>query len=354
MGTLPDVLPPLSFVMPVLNEERYVEGALRSVLRQQYPAPTEVVVALGPSTDRTDEIVRRLAAEDGRIRMVQVEQAVIATSLNRAIAAAQYPVIARVDAHVELPFGYARQAVETLVREGVDNVGGIMTAVGESPFQRAVALGYNSRWGLGGGAYHLADAGGGEVESTYLGVFRADAVAAVGGYDETLARGEDWELNHRLRQSGRRVWLDPALRVVYRPRASQRDLARQMRATGAWRAVLVRRLGAANSRRFFAPPALVACTGTAVLSGAAAAAGLGGPPVRWLAATTAAGSAAHLGVVGAVAARSGGTPGDRLRFAAVLITMHYAWGAGFLDAFVRGANRVLDRSRIRPPARVRS
>ena len=42
--------------MPVLNEERHIEAAIRRVLDQDYPGELEVIIAVGPSSDRTREI----------------------------------------------------------------------------------------------------------------------------------------------------------------------------------------------------------------------------------------------------------------------------------------------------------
>ena len=81
---------------------------------------------------------------------------------------------------------------------------GSCARVGRPGLQAAVARAYNSPLGLGGGAYHAADEPAGPAESAYLGVMRAEALAEVGGFDETLRRGEDWELNHRFREAGSR------------------------------------------------------------------------------------------------------------------------------------------------------
>ena len=131
-----------------------------------------------------------------------------------------------------------------------------MRADGRTPFQRAVARAYNSPVGLGGGAYH-GGTNEGEAESAYLGVMRRAVLDEVGLFDESIRRGEDWELNLRIRRAGYRVWFDPALSVTYWPRESWTRLARQFHATGRWRGELVRRFGRGNSLRFFAPPALV-------------------------------------------------------------------------------------------------
>ena len=80
---------------------------------------------------------------------------------------------------------------------------------------------------------------------------------AVGGFDETMHRAQDWELNYRLRSSGRRIWFSPELRVTYRPRSSLGALARQMFDTGRWRREVVRRHPETASARYLAPPVAV-------------------------------------------------------------------------------------------------
>ena len=74
-----------------------------------------------------------------------------------------------------------------------------MDAQGTTPFEQAVAAAYTTRLGLGGAAFHLADSPAGEAETVFLGAFRKEAVLAVGGFDETMHRAQDWELNYRLR-----------------------------------------------------------------------------------------------------------------------------------------------------------
>lgn len=340
-------LPGVTYVMPVLNEADYIASALASVLAQDYAGATEVVLVLGPSTDGTNDIVRRLCAADPRVRSVDNPRAHIPIGLNLAIRASTQPFIVRVDAHSALPDDYTRRAVHTLIETGAANVGGIMVAVGRPGLQAAVAWAYNSRLGLGGGAYHHADQAPGEAESAYLGVLRSAALAAVGGFDESLRRGEDWELNQRLRAAGYLVWLDPALRVDYWPRSTWGALTRQFYATGAWRGELVRRLRTRNSLRFFAPPALVIATASALVLAPLALTGTGGVVALVTSLAVAAGPVAYLGLLGWAALTGAATPADRCRRCGVLAVMHFAWGIGFLLGVARGAREVVDTSRAR-------
>jgi glycosyltransferase involved in cell wall biosynthesis len=342
MGTVTGV----SFVMPVLNERDYLQHAVESVLAQDLDGPAELVLALGPSTDGTTELARSLAAVDDRIRLVDNPAAHIPVGLNAAIRASRYPTIIRVDAHSELSPGYAARALRTLDRTGAANVGGVMHAEGRAPFQKAVARLYNSPVGLGGGAYH-GGARESEAESAYLGVMRRAVLDEVGLFDETIRRGEDWELNLRIRQAGHLVWFAPDLSVTYWPRESWLRLARQFRATGAWRGELVRRFGRRNGLRFFAPPALVLIVAVAVVIGVLQVTGVLTGTAALVAAAIYLPLVAYALLVLAVAlAPGGGGARQRLWTLLVLPTMHLSWGLGFLGGVLRGARDTVDASRL--------
>lgn len=344
------IVPPgsgVSFVMPVLNERRYLERAVQTVLEQDVDGPTELVLALGPSTDGTTEFARELASREPRITLVDNPAADIPIGLNAAIRASTLPTIVRVDAHSELAPDYTRLALQTLERTRAANVGGVMHASGRTPFQRAVARAYNSPIGLGGGAYH----GGtreGEAESAYLGVLRRSVLDEVGLFDESIRRGEDWELNLRIRAAGYRVWFDPTLSVTYWPRESWVRLARQFRATGAWRGELVRRYGRRNSLRFFAPPALVVDVALSIVLAVLQVTGVISGWPALVASVVYLPVAAYALLIVAVAAGRGGGSGwrDKLWTLAVLPTMHLAWGTGFIVGLVRGAHETVDTSRL--------
>ncbi|MBP3977943.1 glycosyltransferase family 2 protein [Microbacterium sp. BLY] len=337
----------MSFVMPVLNERAYLEHAVASVLAQEVGVPTELVLALGPSSDGTTDLARRLAAADDRIRLVENPAAHIPVGLNAAIRASRYDTIVRVDAHSELAPGYAARALQTLDRSGAANVGGVMHAEGRTPFQKAVARLYNSPVGLGGGAYHSGRVEG-EAESAYLGVMRRAVLDEVGLFDESIRRGEDWELNLRIRQAGHRVWFDPDLSVTYWPRESWLRLARQFRATGAWRGELVRRFGRRNGLRYFAPPVLVLLVALAVLLGVLQLTGAVSGPASLVASCLVYLPLAlyALLVVGVALAPGGGGVRQRLWTLVVLPTMHLSWGLGFLGGVLRGAGDTVDASRL--------
>ncbi|SBS70353.1 Glycosyltransferase [uncultured Microbacterium sp.] len=337
----------VSFVMPVLNEHDYLERAVATVLAQEHDGPGELILAIGPSSDGTTELAHRLAGADPRIRIVDNPAADIPVGLNLAIRAARHPTIVRVDAHSELVPGYTRRAMQTLARVRAGNVGGVMRADGRTAFQRAVARWYNSPIGLGGGAYHSGGAEG-PAESAYLGVMRRSVLEEVGLFDETIRRGEDWELNLRIRRAGYRVWFDPALAVTYWPRESWVRLVRQFRSTGTWRGELVRRYGRRNALRFFAPPLLVLAVAASLVVAVLRLSGILTGTSALVAAVVHLPVAAYLVLVIVVSLAPAGAPGfrERLWSLVVLPSMHLAWGVGFLVGITRGAKENVDTSRL--------
>jgi succinoglycan biosynthesis protein ExoA len=304
--------------MPILNEERHLARAVRSVLEQDYPGELEVVVALGPSTDRTTEVARELAAQDPRLTLVDNPSGRTPDGLNAALAAARHEIIVRMDGHGELSPGYIRRAVEILEETGAANVGGLMRAEGTTGFEKAVAVAMRSPLGLGPSRFHVGGAPG-PSKTVYLGVFRRDWLRRVGGYDPRYVRAQDWEMNYRIRQLGGVVWFTPELSVTYRPRPDLRSLARQYFRTGQWRRRLVRQHPESVNARYLAPPTAVFALGVTAVGGA-----VWRPlwlvPAAYAAAVTVGGLA--------IGAKEGA--GVAVRVPPVLATMHLTWGLGFL------------------------
>lgn len=329
--TTAPALPPLSdpatvsVVVPARRSEATIAASLRSALEQQPPV-TEVIVACPPDDDATRAAVAPIRAADGRVRVVAVPSGRTPDALNAAIAASSGQVIVRLDAHAELPTGYVARALETLRRTGAGNVGGRQVPEAASGFAAAVAAAMASPAGAGGAAYRTGGTEG-PVDTVYLGVFRREALLAVGAYDPRMTRNQDAELNLRLVAAGHQVWFDPELAVAYRPRADLASLASQYWQYGRWRRVTARLHPGSLRARQLAAPALV--TGLAVSAVGAVASGrgavLGVPLGGYLAGLLAAG------------AHAAPRPALAVPTAAALGTMHLAWGLGFLAGPPRDA-----------------
>ena len=304
--------------MAVRNEQAHLREAVGAALSQDYPGSLELVLAVAPSQDATAAIAADLAAIDRRVHVVDNPAGNVSAGLNRAIAASDGEVVVRLDGHAVADPGYVRCAVEVLAETGAANVGGVQQAVGNTPFERAVAAAMTSRFGVGDAKFHYGGEPG-PTDTVYLGVFRREVLERLGGFDETLVRNQDYELNWRIRRDGGTVFFHPDLRVRYTPRGSLRALARQYYEYGRWKREVLRRHPESLRWRQVAPPLLLVTllgAGVAVQHDRRAAV----IPAGYVAAITAASLCND---------RSAAV---RIRLLVVYAAMHLSWAAGFLRA----------------------
>ena len=344
------VATPVSVVMPVRDEERYLEESVRRVLDQAYEGEIEIVLAVAPGKDRTAEIAASLAARDPRIVLVANPDGGTPHALNAAIAASRHPYIVRVDAHGLLPAGYLRDVVHLLDTTGAANVGGMMRVEGETPFGKAVAAAMSSPLGIGGSKFHVGGKPG-PARTVYLGAFRRDVLVELGGFDEHYRRAQDWELNYRIRQAGHTVWFTPDLAVTYRPRRDFAALRRQFFGSGQWRRQIVDEHPDTASFRYLAAPAVTAVVALGTLLGLIGVATLAGDLtiLGWLLAGFLAPVGYAFGVLGASALIGRGLPWRvQALLPLVVMTMHLSWGTGFLRSVPRPQRRLRGRRRLVP------
>lgn len=295
-------------------------------MAQDYAGDLEIVVADAMSDDGTRSVVADYA--DRNVRLVDNQARKTPAGLNAAIAATIGDVVVRCDAHSELPPTYVTRAIEVLESTGAANVGGIQKAVGIAPCQRAIAAAMSNPFGVGDARFHMGGRPG-PVDTVYLGVFRKADLNAVGGFDESLIRNQDYELNHRLRKNGGVVHFDPALEVVYRPRPSLRALWKQYFDYGRWKRVVVRRHPESLKWRQLVAPLFVVALLASVLA-------------LVLGLTT-------VGIVIPVAYATVSLTATAVEFVrrrdvamallpSAFLTMHLAWGVGFLLPVQLGSN----------------
>ena len=311
--------PAVSVMIPVLNEADHLVAAVRSVLQQEYRGEIEVILAVGPSRDGTEEIAKRLAHEDARVLLVENPPGRTANALNLAIKKSRYEYIVRLDGHSEIDRHYISNAIETLLATGAVNVGGVMAAEGITRFPRAVARAMRSVLGVGSSRFHTGGEAG-ESDTVYLGVFKKSALEAIDGFDERFTRAQDWELNYRLRSNGGKVWFDPRLHVTYRPRKNFGLLAKQYFEYGRWRRAVSRQhLGTVNLR-YLAAPIAVSINFLSIILALTSHPLFIAPLLGYLA----------IILVGSLVI--GKDLVERLLLPFVIATMHMSWGVGFLTS----------------------
>ena len=311
--------PAVTIILPILNEEADLQNCISAILQQDYAGEIEIILALGPSKDNTNQIARDLAAADKRIKLVNNPTGQTAKGLNLAIAQSSFEIICRIDGHSEISNSYLKTAVSIMREKGAVNVGGLMYADGQSGLQRTIAQAMRSKLGVGASKFHTGGTAG-PSDTVYLGTFKKSAILAAGGFDERYIRAQDWELNHRMRAQGGLIWFDPRLVVTYRPRKSLTKLAKQYFQYGRWRRVISRQHPKTTNFRYLAPPVALVINLLSVLFGVLVTEAFFLPVLIYM----------TLIIIGG--AIIGKKFADKLLMPIVFATMHLSWGTGFITS----------------------
>ena len=310
--------PSVSIIMPVRNAQKTLDRTLETVLNQSYTNIVEIILAIGPSDDETSVVGNELGKLDPRIQIVENKAGGTACGLNLAAKLATGEYLVRVDSHCLLPYDYVNIAVKKIKETGAGNVGGVQMATGESGFQSAVAAAMTSKFGVGNSKFHYGGVEG-PVDTVYLGVFDASLFKELGGFDEKLIRNQDYELNIRIREAGRSVWFTPEMVVKYFPRSNISQLFWQFFQYGSWKRKVIFKHPKSIKLRQLAPPSLVAMIVASVILFVLSSAWYLIPLITYLLVSFAfsilqKNLSFHL----------------RVTLILIFITMHVAWGLGFL------------------------
>jgi succinoglycan biosynthesis protein ExoA len=334
--------PFVSVLVPVRNEERYIERCLHSLAEQDYPRDRyEVIVIDGQSTDATRQILSRFAAESTLdLRMLRNPRRVPAAALNLGLQQARGDVIVRVDGHVTVAPDFLNRSVTALNETQADCVGGVIESRGDTPAGESIALAMSSRVGVGGANFRVG--GEGPVDTVAFGAYRRDVFDRIGKFAEDIDKGEDCEFNYRLLDRGGTILLVPGIRSQYVVRGDLPSLWRQYYGYGRGKPEVLRRHPSQSRPRQLVPATFVSAL---TLSGLLALAG----PTRPLRLVLAAYAAFALGASVVLAARHGWQHLPKLP--AILASLHTAYGTGFIV----GTLAVLVRTHLRTaPTFVRS
>jgi glycosyltransferase involved in cell wall biosynthesis len=327
----------VTVIVPVLNEMRYLPSCLDGLLAGDFPADQmEVLVVDGGSTDGTREYVGRRSATDERLRLLDNPARTAPAALNIGIRAARGGIVVRMDGHAIPAADYVSSCVAALERTGADMVGGMMVGQGETPLGEAVALATSTPLGAGDAGYRLG--GEGPTDTVYLGAWWTSVLDRLGGFDEDLARNQDYELCVRIREAGGTVWLDPSIRSVTLVRPTLVALARQYFGYGRGRAATFRKHPRSLRLRQVLPAAF------------SAVAFLGLPiaiTVRPLRRAVAVAVGLYAGAVAVASVVLARRHGDRhlRRLPLAFATMHLAWGLGFWRGLIGSRSRHHGRRR---------
>lgn len=192
--------PKISVVMSVYNGERYLRQSVESILKQTFDDFEFIIIDDG-STDNASGILEEYQKSDSRIRLLRQENMGLTRSLNRGINLAKGEYIARMDSDdISTPerlakeVGFLDENTEfVLVGSWADVIddGGASKIVWKSPHYPASDL--MCRWRL---LFNNCF-----MHSSVM--FRREAVLKLGGYDENLRQGQDYDLWVKMAAAGK-------------------------------------------------------------------------------------------------------------------------------------------------------
>jgi succinoglycan biosynthesis protein ExoA len=348
--------PPVTVVLPVLNEAARIERALAAVLGQDYPKDRlEILVVDGMSADGTREIVEDLVRGQAGpssfvsglpcsvpgprspvLRLIENPDRVAPCALNIGIRAARGDIIVRVDGHCEIASDYVRRCVEHIMKDGVDGVGGSVETVGETGTAEAIAAAMSSRFGVGDSAFRTESGKTMLADTIPFPAYTRSIIEKAGGHDEELVRCQDDEYNYRLRKMGAKLLLAGDIRSRYYSRASLRSLWKQYFQYGFWKVRVMQKHPKQMRPRQFVPPLFALCLITAL--------GLWFlVPWGWTAFALVGGSYVLANLAASVATAAKKSWRHLPLLPLVYATVHLSYGLGFLAGLVKFWNRWGDR-----------
>ncbi len=244
----------ISVIVPVYNEEKYIDACVASMLAQDYPQDAmEWFFVDGMSTDRTREILNGYCDQfPGLIRVLQNPNKTVPFAMNLAIRESKGVYIIRLDAHAEYENDYFSKCVEVLDETGADNVGGVMETKARTPIGQTIAKMLSSKFGVGDSQFRT-NGKDGYVDTVPFGAFRREVFEKVGLYDERLTRNQDSELNYRIIHNGGKIYLSNRIKLAYYCRDSVKGIIKMAVLNGKWNIITSRFCPGSMRPRHFIP-----------------------------------------------------------------------------------------------------
>lgn len=225
----------VSLVVPLYNEEQYIEGFIDSILVQEYDFNNiEVLFIDGNSKDKTVEIINeRLKSSMINYKVLNNSKKITPISLNMGIRKAQNDIIIRLDAHSQYPSNYIERCVYYINHTDADNVGCPIKTESNGTIGNAIASVLSSKFGVGNSSFRT-DKTSGYVDTVPFGTFYKALFEKIGYFDERLERNQDIEMNRRILKNGGKIYMFNDIQLTYHPRDTIEKLIKMAFMNGKW------------------------------------------------------------------------------------------------------------------------
>lgn len=244
----------ISVVMPVYNEEKYINNCIDSLLLQDYPKERmEWIFVDGMSTDKTKYIIEKYIKQYPKlIKVFDNPKKTVPYAMNIGIKEAVGKFIVRLDAHADYSKDYISKCVYYLQTTDADNVGGVAETKSNGSVGTAIAKMLSSKFGVGNSEFRT-NGESGYVDTVPFGAFRREVFEKWGGYDERLTRNQDNEMNYRIRKNGGKIFLSSDIKLSYYCRDSIKGISDMAMKNGMWNVITMKLCPGSMGLRHFIP-----------------------------------------------------------------------------------------------------
>jgi len=244
----------VSIIVPVRNEEKYIEECILSILEQDYGIERiELIFVDGLSNDSTRNIIEKyIEMYPNTIILLENSQKTVPYAMNLGIRNSHGNYIIRMDAHSKYEHNYVSKCITTIINTGADNVGGLAIAKGKGLIGESFANVLSSKFGVGNSLFRL-NSESGYVDTVPFGAYPKKTFSKYGMYDERLERNQDYELNWRIRKNGGKIYLNSDIKLLYYCRSSIKEIVKQSYENGKWNITTMLLCPGSMSLRHFVP-----------------------------------------------------------------------------------------------------
>lgn len=243
----------ISVIVPVKNEEKYLEQCLNSIINCNYPDKLyEIIVVDGNSTDGSVKIVKQFQKKNNNIRLFKNPNKITPAAFNIGIKAAKGDFVAIISAHGYIERDFLKNGIDCLIKKPeIDMVGGPVISTANNFFGNLVAVVTNSKFGTGSCfRYSRVEQ---YIDTVPFPIIRKKVFEKIGFYNEKLIRNQDNEFNCRLRQSGSKIYFSNNIISYVYVRSSLLQIVKYNFNSGKWNVYTNRMFSYTFALRHFIP-----------------------------------------------------------------------------------------------------
>ena len=237
----------ISIIVPVFNEEKYIEKFLQFITKNclyKY----ELILVDGRSEDKTIRIINDYINVNNVKNFILIDNPnrYVSYSLNKAVKISKYEIIIRMDVHTKYSNNYFDSIIETFNNTNADIVGGPTDTIYNGHIQESIAYCYSHIFGMGGGKVHDMKFNG-FTNGVTFGAFKK-YVFENNFFDEDLIRNQDDEFFSRCNNLGYKIYQSSEIKLFYSPRRNFFALSKQYFQYGYYKPMALKKVK--NSFRF--------------------------------------------------------------------------------------------------------